>query len=149
MTTDRRDRNPEDIVPPVKPVTRVGGKRNEFGTRVARRVDCARCGRSDHVAYIPKEMGRALCRGCAAEVLSAYEHGVKAQVPMRDANCNLCGIPFTLPAAVEDDGDLLCPNCLKGWTTWQGSVDTPHQERTQTQLENRRSGTKLRRRSKE
>jgi hypothetical protein len=131
----------------LKPITRVGGVRSEFGTRVARRVDCARCGRSDHVAYIPKERERALCRDCAAEVLRAYEHGVKARMPMRDAACNLCGTPFQLPITAEDDGDLLCPSCLRGWTGWQGSLETPFAERAGTTLENRRSGNKVRRRT--
>lgn len=132
----------------LKPVKRIGGVRSEFGTRIARRVDCARCGRSDHVPYVPRDRERALCRDCAAEVLRAYEHGVKARVPMRSANCNLCGTPFELPVTAYDDGDLLCPSCLKGWTTWQGSLETPYPERTATEVEKHRAGTRLRRRPK-
>ena len=142
----RPKRTTKDALPPVK---RVGGARSEFGTRIARRVDCARCGRSDHVPYAPKDRSHALCRACAAEVLRTYEHGVKARVPMRPATCNLCGTPFDLPITAEDDGDLLCPNCLRGWTTWQGSLETPYEERVAPKVEHRRSGTKLRRRSKE
>lgn len=152
MTRHPNDKTRQGSAPPgqpapaMKPVTRVGGSRNEFGTRVARRVDCSRCGRSDHVSYIPKEKHRALCRTCAAEVARAYEHGVKARVPMREVPCNLCGKTFALPVTAEDDGDLLCPDCLRGWTTWQGSVDTPHAERQHARTERRRAGTTLRRR---
>src|SRR5262245_6321315 len=53
----------------------VGGPRNEHGTRVARRVTCARCGTSDHVPYVPKNPANALCRNCAAEVLKTFESG--------------------------------------------------------------------------
>lgn len=132
----------------LKPVKRIGGARSEFGTRISRRVDCARCGRSDHVPYVPRERERALCRSCAAEVLRAYEHGVKARVPTRPATCNLCGTPFDLPITAEDDGDLLCPSCLRGWTSWQGSLETPYEERASKAVESRRAGTKLRRRPK-
>lgn len=130
-------------------VKRVGGARNEFGTRVARRIDCSRCGRSDHIAYVPKDRAKALCRDCAAEVLRLYEHGVKAKAAMRRVSCNLCGTPFDLPATVEDDGDLLCGSCLRGFTAWQGSVDVPFEERSRAQAEPRRSGTLIRRRKEE
>lgn len=127
-------------------VKRVGGARNEFGTRVARRIDCSRCGRSDHIAYVPKDRAKALCRDCAVEVLRMYEVGVKARVSTRVVPCNLCGTPFDLPANVEDDGDLLCRSCLRGFTAWQGSVDVPFDERSRAHAEPRRSGTLIRRR---
>ncbi len=130
-------------------VKRVGGARNEFGTRVARRIDCSRCGRSDHIAYVPKQREKALCRDCAIEVLRMYEHGVKARVATRVVPCNLCGTPFDLPETVEDDGDLLCGSCLRGFTAWQGSVDVPFDERTRAHAEPRRSGTLIRRRKDE
>lgn len=130
-------------------VKRVGGVRNEFGTRIARRIDCSRCGRSDHVQYAPKNREKALCRECAAEVLRLYEHGVKARADVRVVPCNLCGTPFDLPVTVEDDGDLLCRSCLRGFTSWQGSLDTPFEERSQVQAESRRSGTLIRRRKDE
>lgn len=131
---------------PVDAVKRVGGARNEFGTRIARRIDCSRCGKSDHVAYVPKDRARALCRGCATEVLDLYEVGVRARAAVREVDCNLCGIRFGLPANVEDDGDLLCPSCLRGFTAWQGSVDVPFEERAALKTETRRAGTALRRR---
>jgi RNase P subunit RPR2 len=123
-----------------------GGPRNEFGTRVARRVTCARCGTSDHVPYVPKDPSKALCRTCAAEVLSTYEAGVRVRTPTRKTTCNLCGAPFDLPISAEDDGDPLCPSCLRGFTSWQGSVDVPFEERQQVVVEERLSGALVRKR---
>jgi hypothetical protein len=125
----------------------VGGARNEHGTRVARRVVCGRCGVEDHVPYVPRDESRALCRGCAALVLRAYEVGTKAPTDTRPETCNLCGSPFRIPLAVPDDGDPLCPNCLRGFTTWSGSIDTPWTERQGRTLEARGSGVVVRRRS--
>jgi formylmethanofuran dehydrogenase subunit E len=126
----------------------VGGPRNEHGTRVAKRVTCSRCGLVDHVPYVPRDMGKVLCRKCAIEILDTYEKGQRAKVPMRATKCNLCGQPFELPAAVEDDGDPLCKSCLMGFTAWQGSVDTPFEERTDVVVEERLSGTLVRRKKR-
>ena len=74
---------------------------------------------------------------CAAEVLKAFEVGTKVPTEMRDERCNLCGVPFQIPKFVKDDGDPLCQSCLRGFTTWSGSIDTPWQERQGRVLENR------------
>jgi CxxC-x17-CxxC domain-containing protein len=126
----------------------VGGPRNEHGTRIARRIKCSRCGKSDHVPFVPKDAARALCRDCAAEMLKTFEVGVKVRMPTKPAVCNLCGAPFDLPITAEDDGDPLCSNCLKGFTTWQGSVDKPFEERSQTVTEPSLGGTLVRKRKK-
>jgi hypothetical protein len=141
----KKKRASEQRGPPTG-VKRMGAPRGEFGTRVARRVECHRCGSPDHVPYAPKDSSKALCRACAVIVLEAYEIGVQAKVKTRPEKCNLCGVPFDLPLNVEDDGDLLCRNCLRGFTAWQGGLDTPYAERSSTKVEPRRSGTVLRRR---
>lgn len=115
----------------------VGGARGEFGTRVAKRVECGRCGKSDHVPYVPKDKSRALCRDCAALVLRAYEVGTKVPTETRPETCNLCGTPFRIPLSVPDDGDPLCPSCLRGFTTWSGTIDTPFEERQRQVVETR------------
>jgi CxxC-x17-CxxC domain-containing protein len=122
----------------------VGGRRNEFGTRISRRIDCSRCGAEDHVPYVPKNEARVLCRSCAKEVLAAYEVGQKVKTPTRAESCNLCGAPFQMPTSVPDDGDPLCPSCLRGFTTWSGSLDTPWEERQATVMEERRPGLVVR-----
>jgi CxxC-x17-CxxC domain-containing protein len=175
MTTERPRRNPRDKKPPVvlkkvvkkggerrkvraRPDARaaivgegprfVGGPRNEHGTRIARRVTCARCGTSDHVPYVPSDPRLALCRACAVEVLKTYEAGVKVRMPTRTTKCNLCGTPFQMPVAADDDGDPLCPSCLRGFTAWQGSVDVPFDERHQVVVEERLSGALVRKRKR-
>jgi hypothetical protein len=146
--------SPTDARPPRMPLARkgggnlyVGGARNEHGTRVARRVVCGRCGVEDHVPYVPKDSARAMCRACAALVLRAYELGTRAPTETRPETCNLCGTPFRIPLAVPDDGDPLCPNCLRGFTTWSGSIDTPWTERQNRTIEERTSGVVVRRRA--
>lgn len=124
----------------------VGGVRNEHGTRVARRVACGRCGAEDHVPYAPRDPSRALCRACAALILRAYEVGTRAPTETRAETCNLCGTPFRIPITVVDDGDPLCLNCLRGFTTWSGSIDTPFEERQNRVIEPRKSGVVVRKR---
>jgi hypothetical protein len=132
MREDERARDLSDVR-----VTRVGGDRNAFGTRISRRVACIRCGAVDHVAYVPKNLSRALCRNCAAETLKAYELGVRVPTAMRDEKCNLCGTPFQMPQSVKDDGDPLCSNCLRGFCTWSGNVDVPYEDRAKMVTETR------------
>lgn len=124
----------------------VGGPRNEHGTRVARRVACGRCGAEDHVPYAPRDSSKALCRACAALVLRAYEVGTRAPTETRPETCHLCQTPFRIPISVKDDGDPLCPNCLRGFATWSGSLDTPFHERQERVIEPRRSGVVVRKR---
>lgn len=127
----------------------VGGARNEHGTRVARRVTCARCGTADHVPYVPRDQSKALCRACAAEVLRTYEAGTTVRAEMRSIKCTLCGTPFDLPVTVDlEDRDPLCKNCLRGFAVWQGSVDVPFEQRGQTVVEERLSGALIRKRKR-
>ncbi len=122
----------------------VGGARTPFGTRVARRVACGRCGKDDHVPYAPRDRSKALCRDCAALVLRAYEVGTRPLDETRPETCNLCGVPFRIPIHVEDDGDPLCPDCLRGFLTWSGSLDTPFEERQDRVIEDRKAGVVVR-----
>jgi len=126
----------------------VGGERNEHGTRISRRVECSRCGKVDHVPWGKRDRKGALCRSCAAETLKAFEIGTKKKVETRPVTCNLCGKPFDLPKNVEDDGDLLCVTCLRGFFAWQGDVDSSWEDRAKLRSESRPSGTLLRRRNR-
>ena len=124
----------------------IGGPRNEFGTRVARRVTCSRCGKDDHVPYAPRNVGRALCRACAAEVLNTWEVGTRAKMETKPAVCSLCKKPFALPVRVELTDEILCPDCLRGFATWTGGLDTPWENRQEAVVEQRVGGTLVRRR---
>ncbi len=125
----------------------VGGARNEHGTRIARRIVCTRCGAEDHVPFVPRNETRAMCRACAALLLRAYEVGTRAPVETRAETCNLCGSPFRIPLSVKDDGDPLCPNCLRGFMTWSGSIDTPFVERQGRVIETRGAGVVVRKKA--
>lgn len=136
-----RPREGEDNKPEIK---RVGGARNAHGTRIARRVQCRRCEKSDHVAYVPKDRSKALCRDCAAEVLKAYEFGVRPKHETTRHSCTVCLNTFDLPSHVEDDGELCCQNCLRGFMAWKGKVGTPPSKRVDS--EERPGGTRIRKR---
>lgn len=159
-----RGRKPPEIVRPAQPESSpkpvsapfdrrgtgnvfVGGARNEFGTRIAKRITCSRCGNDDHVPHAPRDASKAMCRACAALVLRAYEMGTQAPVATRPETCNLCGTPFRIPLTVKDDGDPLCPNCLRGFTTWQGGIDTPFADRQDRVLEQRKPGVVVRKKA--
>ncbi|MBM4281618.1 MAG: hypothetical protein FJ137_12950 [Deltaproteobacteria bacterium] len=96
---------------------------------------------------MPKNGGKPLCRSCAALVLRAYEVGTRAPTETRAETCNLCGTPFRIPLSVVDDGDPLCPNCLRGFMTWSGSIDTPFEERQGRVIEARGAGVVLRKKA--
>jgi hypothetical protein len=97
---------------------------------------------------VPKNADRVLCRACAREVLSAYEVGEKIRTATRPETCNLCGTPFVIPVTVKDDGDPLCPSCLRGFTSWSGSIDTPWEERQALVIEERGPGLVVRKKKK-
>ncbi|MCC7074718.1 MAG: hypothetical protein IT383_25640 [Deltaproteobacteria bacterium] len=126
----------------------IGGPKNEFGTRVARRITCSRCGAVDHVPHAPRKLERALCRACAVEVLKTYEVGTRMPVQTRPAVCSLCKKPFALPVKVELTDEILCPDCLRGFATWTGGIDTTWDQRQDVVIEARVSGTLVRRRKK-
>lgn len=144
--TDRAERRPAERES--EGPAFIGGPRNEFGTRVARRVTCSRCGKDDHVPYAPRNLSRALCRTCAAEVLNTWEVGTRAKVETRPAVCSLCKKPFALPVKVELTDEILCPDCLRGFATWTGGIDTPWDKRQDAVVEQRVGGTLVRRRKK-
>jgi hypothetical protein len=126
----------------------IGGPRNEFGTRVARRITCSRCGNVDHVPHAPKDLSRALCRSCAGEVLKTYEVGTRVR-ETRPCVCTLCQRTFQLPISVELKDDVaLCPDCLRGFATWTGGLGSTPEERESVEVEQRLGGTLVRRRKK-
>ncbi len=132
--------------PDEPPPSRVGGARNEHGTRVARRVVCTRCGAHDHVQWVEQDNSTALCKVCAEELLGVLELGRREKQKTRDEICNLCGIPFAMPDHVEDDGDPLCGNCLRGFMAWQGTIDRTFKERQLEVSSSVRPGLRVRRR---
>ena len=66
----------------------------------------------------------------------------------RPAVCSVCRTPFTLPAKVELTDDILCRDCLRGFATWTGGVDTTWESRQEVVLEQQVGGAVVRRRKK-
>ena len=120
----------------------VGGARNEFGTRTLRRIECNRCKKSDMVAYMPKERSRALCNACAKELLDIYEVGAQLPKEMVDRACDQCARIFPLNKKIDEEV-VFCPDCFRGFATWQGDKDLDPNARSRG--ESRKSGTLLRR----
>ncbi len=131
---------------PDAPPARVGGERNEHGTRVARRIECHRCGAVDHSQWVEQKNDHALCRECAEELLGVLELGRKEKHQTRREVCNLCGVPFDLPTFVKDDGDLLCGGCIRGFMGWKGTLDREYEDRIGDVSESVRPGLRVRRR---
>ena len=122
MGDKSRKPGPRDDRPRDGETRRVGGARGAHGTRISRRVKCARCGKVDHIGVRVRDAAHAYCRACAQEVLLAYEVGVARPDPERAAlSCPICQASFVPPPNLpEDVDDVLCRDCLRGFAGWQG-----------------------------
>lgn len=96
--------------------------RQTHGTQVRFQVECARCGRSDVLSFVPKTLGEMLCRACAEEVFgSDWAHGRpiagRTEYPF---TCAECGAEGTVPFEPDGRRPLLCNACFRG----EASADT-------------------------
>src|SRR3989338_4748421 len=125
----------------------VGGFRNAHGTRIAKRVHCSACGAEDHITsrHSRTRGGLAYCRACARKLINAIEVGTKAPRQMKGHRCSNCQQDFQLPVHVKIEKGCLCPSCLKGFETWQGSKEMTVEERANLHCEIRQPGLLLRR----
>jgi hypothetical protein len=130
-----------------EPRPRLGEARNEHGTRTARRVRCTRCGKVDHVPGGPRDKGKVMCRACLEEVMELFEVGVREKKKTKPADCTVCGKHFDLPLSIDvDDEEIVCFDCMRGFTTWQGAVNRP-ETRGGELGEARRPGVRLRKKT--
>ena len=127
-----------------KTLLNVGGTRNAHGTRISKRIKCQKCGQEDHITSRPSETHGAFCRACALLAMNALEVGKKAPRNMKQHLCSNCHQNFALPVHVEIKKDSLCPNCLKGFDIWRGSLDMSVQARENMSCEKRKPGVLLR-----
>lgn len=107
--TDKDQRRPaEDNRPEPSEVRKV---RTPHGTRVARTITCANCGKTDNISFAPRDPERALCRKCAAEHLnvSDLDAGIR---PEQDWTCHECG--RVERAHWRGDSAFACSDCRKG-----------------------------------
>lgn len=119
---------------------RVGGARNQHGTRVTRRVTCVSCGEVDYTAVGAGSSPR--CRKCAKQELGAFEQSVRVPPMLMKITCFQCKTVCELPSWLAQKEDALCGDCARGFELWRGTMGSA----ATGELELRRSGTVLRRR---
>jgi|GEM_PF-2608780 len=73
--------------------------RSEFGTRVAKRITCSHCGKSEHVSFIPHENKPIYCRACAELELGVVDDslGEKQEILTTCPGCKQVFSTFLLP----------------------------------------------------
>ena len=116
--SERKKPNPEVSVRKTQRVERRGGKPPavSHGTRVRFQIDCARCGESDSLNFVPKTQGDMLCRSCAESVFGPEWAGDR---PTEDRvehifKCAQCGREDRVFFEPEDEASLLCSACFRG-----------------------------------
>ena len=126
----------------------VGGARNIHGTRISKRVKCYKCGTVDYITARPRG-GQSCCRTCAQEVMNAFEIGIRVPKTLVKKSCFNCKASFELPvtAQLRDKAKPLCSNCMRGFEIWRGSLEMSPDNRQEMNLEKRRSGALLRKKS--
>jgi CxxC-x17-CxxC domain-containing protein len=92
--------------------------RTPHGTRVMKRIVCSHCGKSDTLAFVPRDNHPMLCRECAELDLS-----VRDESPMkkheRTVKCRVCGkatvtatsAPPADAIGAADRTDPICHDC--------------------------------------
>ena len=83
-------------------------RRNEHGTRVARRIVCKACGGNDTLAFAPRDAADTLCRKCAFETLGVRD-AEDSTLQQDLVPCRECGY-----AVKSQYPDPLCRNCKNG-----------------------------------
>ena len=135
---ERNRRGPErtETEPPKREVKTVRQVKTKFGTRVAHRITCPRCGVIDRVAFVPRDPEQTLCRKCAAEELDIDDPNSGIRVE-RDMTCSQCGrVEKTI---FFDKDPYICRDCLKGIWSMQGDKNK------RAEVAGRRSVLKVRR----
>ena len=91
--------------------------RLQHGTRVAFQIECASCGKSDTLPYVPKTTGDVMCRACAAEQLGEGWDRGRVDLQQREAAtiaCAICTAEFETTRPPDERDGLLCPRCHRG-----------------------------------
>lgn len=104
----------------------VGGARNGHGTRICRRIVCARCEETDYISVRTKSSTNALCRKCARILIAAYEEGVQVRFQRTLIQCSRCSKECEVPDRLKGESEVLCLDCLRGFEVWRGSLSNPY-----------------------
>jgi len=111
---------PTDEAPSKKTMNKV---RTVHGTRVARRIKCSACGKSDTIDFAPKDPTKVLCRKCAFETYGVLDPDDVA-LRTQSVKCSVCRKNFDLttdPERGPDAGMPVCRDCRNGVETKQGN----------------------------
>ena len=86
------------------------------GTRVRFQIECARCGKSDSLRFVPKTQGDMLCKSCAEEVFGADWAGDRPAEGRGEHvfECAQCGKEDRVRFEPDEDSRLLCSACFRG-----------------------------------
>lgn len=122
----------------------VGGARNNYGTRISKRVLCQNCGKEDHITCRPSKDFGSYCRKCAIEIMNAIEIGSKIKRKMKSHVCMQCCVEFALPVNMIPKKGCICSNCLKGFEIWNGSLPADSNTKISFKIEKRPSGVLIR-----
>jgi CxxC-x17-CxxC domain-containing protein len=87
--------------------------RSAHGTRVARRVVCASCGKTDIIDFAPRDVSTALCRDCAFQQLRFRDPDNPAHFA-HTITCATCGRIAKVPFEPKDPSAVECPDCYRG-----------------------------------
>lgn len=104
----------------------VGAARNEFGTRLCKRVQCEKC---EKVDYVPVRSKNEFCRDCAEKMFAAFEQG--RHIAEREVHrvCGQCRRDFPMRESLAEKKDqVLCPDCFRGFEVWRGKNVRSHHE---------------------
>ena len=117
---DKRDRPPRKTVEKEEraKAPQVNKVRTEFGTRVARRINCNSCGKSDTIDFVPKDGSNILCRKCAYEKYNVHDPDQQA-LSEYTYKCASCSIEFKSRLFFENEDEIKCSNCYMGIETKQ------------------------------
>ncbi len=111
-------RTPKEDAPPTRAMNKV---RTAHGTRVARRITCASCGKADTIDFAPKDPSRVLCRKCAFEAYGVLDPD-DVSLRTHRVRCGVCRKMFdrVVDPKHTESGLATCSDCRAGIETAQG-----------------------------
>lgn len=103
--------------------------RNQFGTRLASRVNCEKCGKVDYVTVRVASSKQQFCRDCAEKILYTFDQGRIIAEKQTDCVCTKCQRHFLATLALTKKKEqLLCLDCLRGFDVWRGKASVLRKE---------------------
>lgn len=106
---------------PKKPQTVIRAVRTPHGTRVMKRIVCTQCGKSDTLAFVPRDNHPMLCKECAELDLAVRDES-PTKKSERTVKCRVCA----KAVVAGPDDDKICHECqLKEQATRRKDAPKP------------------------